>query len=233
MSKIKICKNPECEAENPENAKFCRLCGNPLSTSEDDYTPGEFPDIDLRPVAVKPIRFVNAAERISSILLPFLLIFLYFLFGRFKDDFIAAFGRDFYASVSIGGIIFSFFIFSLCITGLMHYGKYSSYSDNADYIEEKYFMLKLKRIAKNKKLGLFDFKNKSILLNPEYDSITKFDEKHILLGKGNKNGLYSISIKKIIVPIEFDGIAPIRNGVIEVVKNFRLSRYDIHGNALK
>lgn len=94
-------------------------------------------------------------------------------------------------------------------------------------------MQKLKRIAKNKKLGLFDNRNKVILLNPIYDSIFKFDDVHILLEKENKFGLYSIPLRKIIIPIGFDGIASIQNGVIEVTKDLHGSYYDIYGNILK
>lgn len=94
-------------------------------------------------------------------------------------------------------------------------------------------MQKLKRIAKEKKLRLFDYKNKVVLLNPCYDSITQFDDVHIQLEKSNKFGLYSIPLRKIIIPIEFDGITPVQNGVIEVVKDSHGSHYDIHGNTLK
>lgn len=233
MSNIIICPNSECKAENPANAKFCRMCKHPLSTSTDEYTPNLFPDITLRPVAVMPIRFVNVLERGAFVLLPMLLIFLYFICYDFKREFKYEFGSDAFDVVSVGGTIFSILLVLLCINGIKHYIRYSSYSENADYIEETFFMQSLKRIAKDKKLGLFDHKNKAILLNPCYDSISKFDDVHIQLEKNNKFGLYSIPLKKIIVPIEFDGIAPVQNGVIEVVKDSHGSHYDIQGNVLK
>lgn len=228
-----ICPNPECKAVNPANAKFCRMCKHPLATSEDDYTPDLFPDITLRPVAVMPIRFVNILEKGAYFLLPMLLMILYFVWGEFKGEFIFEFGSDAFEVVSIGGIIASILLALLCVNGIKHYIRFSSYSDNADFIEEDCFIQKLRRIAKDKKLGLFDNKKKIVLLNPIYDSITKFDDVHIQLEKGKKFGLFSIPLRKIIVPIEFDGIAPVQNGVIEVVKDSHRSHYDIHGNVLK
>lgn len=233
MSDIIICPNPECKAENPVNAKFCRMCKHPLSTSEDEYTPNLYPDITLRPVAVMPIRFVNVLERGAFVLLPLLVIFLYFICYDFKGEFKDEFGSDAFDVVSIGGIVFSVLLALLCINGIRHYIRFSSYSDNADYIEEAFFIRGLKRIAKDKKLGLFDYKNKVILLSPCYDSVSIFDGVHIQLGKNNKFGLYSIPLRKIIIPIEFDGIAPVQNGVIEVVKDSHGSHYDIQGNVLK
>lgn len=232
MSDIIICPNSECKAENPANAKFCRMCKHPLSTSEDEYTPNLFPDIALRPVAVMPIRFVNLLERGAFVLLPLLIIFLYFICGDYKGEFKDEFGGDAFDVVSVGGIFISIILALLCINGIKHYIRYSSYSDSADYIEEAFFMQKLKRIAKDKKLGLFDYKNKVVLLNSCYDSVSKFDDVHIQLEKNGKFGLYSIPLRKIIIPIEYDGISPVQNGVIKVVKDSHGSHYDIQGNVL-
>ena len=233
MSEIIVCPNLDCKAENPANAKFCRMCQHPLSTSEDDYTPGLFPDIALRPVAVQPVHFVNAVEKLSFIVLPLLLLFLYLLCRVFKDDFIVDFDRGpFFLIVGVGAIL-SVLLIIICINGIKHHSGYAAYMDNTDYIEEGFFMQKTRRIAKNKKLGLFDNKTKRVLLTPDYDLITQFDETHIQLGVGNKIGLYSLALKRIIVPIEYDGIAPVKNGVIEVVKDSHMSHFDIHGNVLK
>jgi len=219
MSAVIICPNPECKADNPANAKFCRMCKHPLSTSKDEYTPALFPDIALRPVAVQPVRFVSVLEKISFYALPILLLFLA-LSWRVPE---------------LGLILVSCVVlaFVFCIKGIKHYSRRSPYLNNTDYIEEGYFVQKTRRIAKNKKLGLFDNKSRCVLLTPEYDSILQFDETHIQLSIDNKIGLYSIPLKKIIVPIEFDGIAPVKNGVIEVVKDSHMSHYDTHGNVLK
>lgn len=58
-----IIRCPECQTENPANAKFCRMCKHPLSTSEDEYTPNLFPDIALRPVAILHTSFVSILEK--------------------------------------------------------------------------------------------------------------------------------------------------------------------------
>lgn len=228
-----IIRCPECQTENPANAKFCRMCKHPLLTSKDEYTPNLFPDITLRPVAIIHTHFVSPLEKGAFVLLPLLLVFLYFICNDFKGEFKDDFGSDAFDVVSIGGVVFSFLFSLLCLNGIKHYIRYFAYSKKADYIEESFFMQKLKRIAKNKKLGLFDDRNKVILLNPIYDSIFKFDDVHILLEKENKFGLYSIPLRKIIIPIGFDGIASIQNGVIEVTKDLHGSYYDIYGNILK
>lgn len=116
MSGIIICPNPKCRAENPANAKFCRMCKHPFSTSEDEFTPSLFPDITLRSVAVLSIRFVNVLEG-AFVLLPLLIIILYFICGDFKDKF----DSDTFDVVSIGGIIFSIIFALLCINGIRHY----------------------------------------------------------------------------------------------------------------
>lgn len=231
MSDIIIC--PNCQTENPANAKFCRMCKYPLLTSKDEYTPNLFPDITLRPVAIIHTHFVSPLEKGAFVLLPLLLVFLYFICNDFKGEFKDDFGSDAFDVVSIGGIVFSFLFSLLCLNGIKHYIRYFAYSKKADYIEESFFMQKLKRIAKNKKLGLFDDRNKVILLNPIYNSIFKFDDVHILLENENKFGLYSIPLRRIIIPIGFDGIASIQNGVIEVTKDLHGSYYDIYGNILK
>lgn len=228
-----IIRCPECQTENPANAKFCRMCKHPLLTSKDEYTPNLFPDITLRPVAIIHTHFVSPLEKGAFVLLPLLLVFLYFICNDFKGEFKDDFGSDAFDVVSIGGVVFSFLFSLLCLNGIKHYIRYFAYSKKADYIEESFFMQKLKRIAKNKKLGLFDDRNKVILLNPIYDSIFKFDDVHILLENENKFGLYSIPLRKIIIPIGFDGIASIQNGVIEVTKDLHGSYYDIYGNILK
>ena len=228
-----ICQNPDCKAKNPLSAKFCRLCGQPLVTSKDDFTLGIFADIPLRPIAFKPVHFVNKADKCSFYLLPLLLISLYLLHNYFKEDFLFEFDSETYENVIIFGVLLSIILFVIFIYGIKHFIRWSNFTDNADYIEESFFMYKMKRIAKNKKLGLFDNKSKRILLLPEYDLINKYDDNHIHIGKDRKVGLYSIPLKKIVVPVCYDGVGKIKNGVIEVVKNSHLSYYDTHGNVLK
>ena len=104
------CPNPECGAENPSNAKFCRKCGKPIITSGDEYTPDLFPNIDLVPISIQPIRFVNVWEKISFVLLPLLIIFLIEICGEYKYDFNDEFGRDGWEfTITIGMIYFHFY----------------------------------------------------------------------------------------------------------------------------
>lgn len=146
MSDIIIC--PNCQTENPANAKFCRMCKHPLLTSKDEYTPNLFPDITLRPVAIIHTHFVSPLEKGAFVLLPLLLVFLYFICNDFKGEFKDDFGSDAFDVVSFGGVVFSFLFSLLCLNGIKHYIRYFAYSKKADYIEESFFMQKLKRIAK-------------------------------------------------------------------------------------
>lgn len=227
MSEVIICPNPECGAENPINAKFCRMCKHPLSVSKDEYTPNYFPDIALRPISVCPVHFVHAIQKLSYVLLPLCVFYMCCLYcWSSLDD---------KALLSINVCIAIYLICPsaiLCIYGINNHMKSVNFSQNVDYIEEGFFLRKMKRVAKNKKIGLFDCITKRIVLTPIYDSISKLDEMHVQLERNKKMGLYSIRLRKIIVPIEFDGIASIQNGVIEVVKDSHLSHYDIYGNVL-
>lgn len=229
MNDFIIC--PKCEAKNPINAKFCRMCNHPLSLEQDEYTPALFPDIALRPVAVLPIRFVSFIEKWTLLLIIPLFLFVFSLITN-ASSFKRTFGRDGYESITAISIIFFFVFVLIAIRGIKHYYRHKKYTQAVDYVEESCFAKKLRRIAKHKKIGLFDSKTKKVILFPNYDSITRFDDDHILLGCGFLRGLYSIPLRKIIVPVEYDGIAPIADGVAEVTKDSKKSHYDTHGNIL-
>ena len=94
-------------------------------------------------------------------------------------------------------------------------------------------MGELKRIAKNKKLGLFDEKKRKILLKSKYDAISKFDEQHILVMENAQKGLYSIPRKKLIIPIVFDDIKSDKIGTFSAVKDMQVFHYEIYGKELR
>lgn len=227
------CHNPECVAENPKNAKFCRVCGSPIITSGDEYTPDIFPDIELVPISIQPIRFVNGWEKASFVLLPLLIIFLIEICWDYKLEFIDEFRRDAWEiTITIGMICLFIFIISV-IVGLKKACLLAFFNSNADFIERKDFMGKLRRIAKNKKLGLFDGKKKKILLKSKYDAISKLDEQHVIVVENSKKGLYSITRRKLIIPINFDEIKSDKIGTFTAVKDMQMFHYDIYGKKLR
>ena len=227
------CPNQKCGAENPSNAKFCRVCGQPIIVDDEGYTLDLFPDIELTPVSLKPIRFVTIMEKISYFMLPILIISLILICGDLKRDFIHEFRRDAHEiTVSIGFVLV--FIFAIVfIVGLRNCCKLIQYRINADYIEENIFIGETKRIAKRKKLGLFDTKKKRILLRTKYDKITTFDDQHLQLENNSKVGIYSIPLRKIIVPLQYEQVMIIKNGVLCGVKDSQLTHYDTRGNVLQ
>ena len=229
MNDFIIC--PKCEAKNPQNAKFCRMCNHPLSSKQDEYTPALFPEIPLRPVAVLPIKFVNFFEKWALILFFPMLFFIFILLTN-DSSFKRTFGRDSYETTTAISIIILIVCLPFAVKGIKHFFRHRKYAQYVDYVEESYFIKKFRRIAKHKKIGLFDNKTKQVVLLPNYDAITKFDEDYILLECGLLKGLYSIPLNKIIIPVEFDGITAFTNGVTEVTRDSKKSHYDTHGNKL-
>ena len=227
------CLNPECHADNPANAKFCRKCGQPIVTDQGEYTPDLFPDIELSPISLQPIRFVSGWQKTSFILLPILVIFLVAICNDFEYDYKRAFGRDAWEiTMTIG--LFCFVVFAIStLVGLKNACRSAIFNANADFIEGKSFVGELKRIAKNKKLGLFDEKKRKILLKSKYDAISKFDEQHILVMENAQKGLYSIPRKKLIIPIVFDDIKSDKIGTFSAVKDMQVFHYDIYGKELR
>ena len=233
MNKTIKCSNIDCKAENPANAKFCRVCGQPIIIGNEGYTLDLFSDIELTPVSLKPIQFVTKIEKASYVILPILLISLFLICNDLMRDFIDEFGREVHEiTVSIGCVLAFIFVIAF-IAGLTHCCKQIRYKLNADYIEEKAFVGDTKRIAKCKKLGLFDAKKKRVLLRTKYDKISKFDEQHLQLENNSKMGIYSIPLKKIIVPLYYDTITSVKNGVLCGVNDSQITHYDIRGNVLR
>lgn len=233
MEEVIKCSNPECKVENPANAKFCRVCGQPIIVDYKGYTLDMFQDIELTPVSLKPIQFVTKIEKASYVILPILLISLFLICNDLRRDFIDEFGREVHEiTVSIGCVLAFIFVIAF-IAGLTHCYKQIRYKLNADYIEEKAFVGDTKRIAKCKKLGLFDAKKKRVLLRTRYDKISKFDEQHLQLENNSKMGIYSIPLKKIIVPILYEKITQVKNGVLCGVRDSQMIHYDTRGNVLR
>ena len=104
---------------------------------------------------------------------------------------------------------------------------------NADYIEDNFIDDNIVRIAKKGQLGLFDKKNKKILLPSCYSNIAVFDEEHLIIYKNNKKGLYSLTFNKIIIPVKYDYILQFVNSVTIVGLDGQEYHFDIKGNKLR
>ena len=57
---MKQCTNVSCGYENPDEARFCKKCGTPISDSViDGFTLDTFKGIQFMPVSVVKVSFVN------------------------------------------------------------------------------------------------------------------------------------------------------------------------------
>lgn len=262
---MKKCPNNH---ENPDNAKFCRICGcqihdtrkMPKNVDNQLFTPDIFPDIKLLPCSVVNIDFEVSTYLFGVVFSTVLsLLFLFAYLNTYE----------------MGPLILLLtFIFALiyCIILLLRKrNKRDVFNMNADYIEESPFIPNIYRIAKEGKLGLFNRGDNSVLLpslytnitrfnethlllveqdkykglyslrsnvfiipfKKKYDSITKFDDDHILVRKNGMNGLFSLNKWKLIVPVEFNHIDSIKNSMVKCYKGTELSCYDVYGNRMK
>lgn len=249
----KKCKNPNCLADNPDNAKFCRLCGYAFnmsllmkiryylnvilpSNNNDVFTLDSFSNINFSPKSISNIKFVNRFNLFFCII--FVLTFIILLnvpsyYYREVDDEFYLDGLLYYHQDYLISIIFVFFLITILFLINNIYNKIR-YNLNADYIEEKFIGNQIVRIAKKSRLGLFNTKKKKVLLSSRYTNIEKFDNNHLLLFKGNLKGLYSLTYHKIIVPVKYESISNFINAVTTIVsKDGTLYHFDVKGNRLK
>lgn len=160
------CPNPECNAENPANAKFCRMCGTTFTPfnrykqliflglqnlfafnrgkTRETFTLDIFGNISFQPISVVHIRFVNRFVVFLCVLFSALTIFITSSIGR---SVICDFDRyimDYIDYVAKGCSI----IAGICIIYILKwvYRKFQ-YKLNADYIEDSFCKDGIVRIA--------------------------------------------------------------------------------------
>lgn len=239
---MKNCQNVECQAENPDNALFCRKCGTAFkqknvvrkfNTSDETFTLDTFKNISFYPVSVEKIRFVN---RFVLFLFFLLICFLFLSIIGVIGDILMSIDWWLYQDYCQNqNLIELICIVISCLMGIIilkYCVKKLRYKLNADYIENSFINDDIVRIAKKSQIGLFDKKKQMILLPSNFTSIEKFDNQHLLICKDNKKGLYSLTYRKIIIPILFDSISPFVNYTTSVVIQGRELHYDIRGNKL-
>lgn len=251
------CPNPECRADNPANAKFCRKCGTALtpsnrykqmvksffnkiftisnSSNAGMFTLDTFRNISFQPVSVVKIRFVNR----FVVFLCMLFVALWFatitgLTGNVLYEIDSWFYEDVFVYhqyiVELGCLA----IAGLCALFILKWLiKKLRYKLNADYIEDNFINSEIVRIARKSRMGLFDKSKNKVLLSSIYSNIEKFDNQHLLISKGNKKGLYSLTYRKIIVPVMYDSISQFVNSVTSATTQGTEHHYDVKGNELR
>ena len=251
------CPNPECRADNPAGAKFCRKCGSAFtpanrykqmvksffnkifttsgSSNAGMFTLDTFRNISFQPVSVVKIRFVNR----FVVFLCVLFVALWFatitgLTGNVLYEIDSWFYEDVFVYhqyiVELGCLA----IAGLCALFILKWLiKKLRYKLNADYIEDNFINSEIVRIARKSRMGLFDKSKNKVLLSSIYSNIEKFDNQHLLISKGNKKGLYSLTYRKIIVPVMYDSISQFANSVTSATVQGTEHHYDVKGNELR
>ena len=252
-----ICPNPECRADNPTGAKFCRKCGTAFtptnrykqmvksffnkiftmsgSSNAGMFTLDTFRNISFQPVSVVKIRFVNR----FVVFLCMLFVALWFatitgLTGNVLYEIDSWFYEKVFVYhqyiVELGCLA----IVGLCALFILKWLiKKLRYKLNADYIEGNFINRKIVRIARKSRMGLFDKRKKKVLLSSNYSNIEKFDNQHLLISKGNKKGLYSLTYRRIIIPVMYDSISQFANSVTSATAQGTEHHYDVKGNELR
>lgn len=195
--------------DNPDNAKFCRICGynfeNSFRSQLINYW-NTFISFVIRifNTVINVIRTWIASKKNSS---------------RFTPDMFPTINLS---PRSVAKVDFKW-----------HILRKRKFKKNADYNEETSFMSTMCRIARKCKLGLFDKNKKNVVLKSKYDNITRFDAEHILIEKDGKKGLFSMKKVGLIVPIRFDRIDSFKNSIVKCYKGTESYYYDINGNRME
>lgn len=251
------CPNPECRADNPTGAKFCRKCGTAFtpanrykqmvksffnkiftisnSSNAGMFTLDTFRNISFQPVSVVKIRFVNQ----FVVFLCMLFVALWFatitgLTGNVLYEIDSWFYEEVFVYhqyiVELGCLAIAGLCALLILKWLI---KKLRYKLNADYIEGNFINSEIVRIARKSRMGLFDKSKNKVLLPSSYSNIEKFDNQHLLISKGNKKGLYSLTYRRIIIPVMYDSISQFANSVTSATVQGTEHHYDVKGNELR
>lgn len=251
------CPNPECRADNPANAKFCRKCGTAFTPTNrfkqmfssviaklfaksptagaSTFTLDTFSNITFQPVSVVKIRFVN--RFVVFLFILFAALWLATIIGV-TGEIVREMNRWFYNEVYIYHQDFvelgCLAMLGLCTLFILKWWiKKLRYKLNADYIEGSFVNSEIVRIARKSRMGLFDKSKNKVLLPSGYSNIEKFDNQHLLISKGNKKGLYSLTYRRIIIPVMYDSISQFANSVTSATVQGTEHHYDVKGNELR
>lgn len=195
--------------DNPDNAKFCRICGYNFDNS-----------------------FRSQLKRYWNYFISFLIRMINTIISVCKT-WIASmkhspgFTPDMFPTINLSPRSV------VNVDFRWHLLRKLKFIKNADYIEDTSFMSTMCRIARKCKLGLFDKNKKKVVLKSKYDNITRFDTEHILIEKKEKKGIFSMKKMGLIVPIRFERIDAFRNSIVKCYKGTKSFYYDINGNRME
>lgn len=220
--------------DNPDNAVFCRICGKKMKIKVlNTYTPDKFPDIKLFPKSVKRQIFTRPKDRAAFILAPVFYIGCFLFFEVFDYEISREIGDYSYTILAVVLSILTVWTAALMLLALVRLCRKIRYSVAVDYIEDSADTIR--RVAKECKLGLYNEKNKKLLLWTRYDMIVKSASAkgYYTITKDGKKGLYEVEKSKMIVPVKYDVIQDIKDGIVTVSRDGEVYHYDVYGNRLK
>lgn len=232
---MKQCTNVSCGYENPDEARFCKKCGTPISDSViDGFTLDTFKGIQFMPVSVVKVSFVNNFLIVLWVLFLTLAILASTTTGKYILHEIADEMDIYWHSFPRFVLLLSILLTAVLSLSLLKsiYRKLM-YACAAEYIEQRFIENDIVRIAKKSKMGLFDKQRRKVLLQPKYTNIEKFDADHLIISVDKTQGLYSLPLRKIIVPVQCEHILPFVNCVTTAMIHGQECHYDVKGNKLR
>lgn len=226
--KMLKCQDPGCGEMNPDDAKYCRKCGKPLSRISDIFTLDVFNGIRLEPVSVVHFRFYRPLMLVFTACIAIMYMMTVTNFGK---NIMSLISRDLMLnSRQIGYVLL--FILILCAIYLIKWTwRKVRFSLNADYIEKKND--DIVRVAKKSSLGLYSKKSMKILIPSKYSSIDKLTSEYYIVKKGNATGVYSVNCSKMIVSPAYDSVRFLSDSIIEALSGGDKMYFDIRGNKLR
>lgn len=191
-----------CNTENPNEARYCRRCGQELATNENPME--KWPNLDFRPVGIVSLKQYKSGRIFFFKLFRFIswgagLLALYFianafglfvehrdsgLFSSLLDDFI--FGTDYYVFLSLSLITFiiSFFIIISMYKHCPRRRQEEELRKNVDYIQGTSFSSQTYLFfIKDNHWGCYNMKNFSIQIPAAYDFLEWREYGKLLNGK--------------------------------------------------
>lgn len=217
--------------DNPDNAKYCRICGVELKEQHSDthvsFTPTLFPDIKFIPKSVFKYSFHIIPTVVCFVILLILTTFIHGICNYIYNYLIPVE----WICILLTCLVVLLFIINT-YTLLKNIFNKIAFLCNCEYIEKNDYLMNIRRIAKKGRLGVFDLRRGSTLLISKYDDISIINDDFLLLKKDNKYGLYNLSRHKIIVPVRFDKFYKIEDSIVTMGSDSVIIHYDTNGNRL-
>ena len=216
---MKTCEN--CNTVNPNDAKFCRSCGEGLLS---------VPPVEWRETS--EIKLSRGKDIIWSILLlPLMFVLFVVVAGG-----LTGFGYWDYPSWIHEGIFYVYLAvwiitFFIVFINVVTRGKRkkNQLCSIASAIENS--QRNDRYLTKAGKYGLYDWKKRKVLLPVEYDALESMDYgSYYILSKETGKGIYSRLLNRVIVPCEYDAVTPFAGHRATVTKNNVTKQVDTQGN---